>query len=103
MRGLGLAMTAAIALSMIPATPPAVSAPISIGAAIVTDAGISLVEVSHGRRYCHRDVRRHYHPALRRSAWHRHVGSHCRPRIVRRHHHPRHSDCVKIGDIRICF
>jgi hypothetical protein len=103
MRRLGLAMAAAIALSMIPAPPLAVSAPISVGTAIATGAGSPLAEVSHRRRYCHRDVRRHYHPALRRSAWHRHVGSHCRPRIVRRHHRPSHGGCFRIGDVRICL
>jgi hypothetical protein len=42
---------------------------------------------------------------LRRSAWHRHVGPNCRPRLVRRNHHRGHRDggCIRIGDFRICF
>jgi hypothetical protein len=104
MRRLRLAMTAAIVLSLSPAAAPALSAPISVGTGIAP-GGVPLIEVRHRRNQCHRDVRRHYHRGLRRSAWHRHVGPNCRPRLVRRNHHRGHRDggCIRIGDFRICF
>jgi hypothetical protein len=100
MRRSALAAVAAIVLTTTPVAPvgPAVafsSAPV----AMITESGL-LQEVAH-RRHCHRDVRRHYHRVIGRSARHRHVGSSCRVRVVRRHRD--FDGCIRIGDLRICF
>jgi hypothetical protein len=98
------AVVAAVALSMVPVSAPAVAMPYLAGPAVVAGEGGPLVEVSH-RRYghCHRNVRRHHHRNFHGSRWHRHVGRGCYPRIVRRHHRHYHRNCIKIGDVRICF
>ena len=53
-----------------------------------------------GGRDCHREARRHYVPGYGRVV-HRHVGSNCRVRVLRRHDHGGRN-CVQIGPIRYC-
>jgi hypothetical protein len=100
---LSLAIMAAVALSTIPASPPAVSAPMSAPVVIAPEIGAPLIEVNHRRRYCHRDVRWHYHPILHRRAGHRHVGPNCYPRRVKHHNRRHNGGCIRIGDVSICF
>jgi hypothetical protein len=95
MRRSGLAVAAAVMLSMVPAAPPVLAAPISFYPAVMTSDSGSLIEVNHRRKFrksctdgwvCHRN----------------HV------RIHRRHHHfhgHHHSSgvCIWFSGIRICF
>jgi hypothetical protein len=100
MRRSALAAVAAVVLATTPvATAGSAVAFPSAPATVATDSSL-LQEVVH-RRHCHRDVRRHYHGVLGRSARHRHVGSSCRVRVVRRHRDI--EGCIRIGDLRICF
>jgi hypothetical protein len=103
MRRSGLAVTAAVMLSMVPAAPPAFAAPISFNPAVVTSESGSVIEVSHRRkhrRHCHRDVRNHG------GGWHKH-GKHCRTIFVRRHHRHHHhrfgGACFRFEGITLCF
>jgi hypothetical protein len=100
MRRSALAAVAAVVLTTTPIAPmdPAAAFPSAL-ATMTTDSS-PVLEVTY-RRHCHRDVRRHYHRVIGRSAWHRHIGPFCRVRVVRRH---RDLDgCIRIGDLRICF
>ena len=58
------------------------------------------VRVDRDRRDCHRDARRHYVPGYGRVV-HRHVGSNCRVRVLRRYDRGGR-DCIRIGPIRYC-
>jgi hypothetical protein len=104
MRRSGLAVTAAVMLSMVPAVPavsPALAAPYPlVTPAVSTDNG-SLIEVSHRkkRRHCHRDVRNHG------GGWHWHKKNSCRAVFVHRHHRRHHHGgvCIRFEGITICF
>ena len=101
MRRSALAAVAAVLMATTPVAPVDPAAAFPSAPASMTTERSPVLEVAH-RRHCHRDVRRHYHRVLGRSAWHRHVGSSCRVRVV----HRRHRDiegCIRIGDLRICF
>jgi hypothetical protein len=54
-----------------------------------------------GSRDCHRNARRHFVPGYGQVV-HRHVGSNCRVRILRRYDGPGGRECVRIGPIRYC-
>jgi hypothetical protein len=101
MRRSGLAVAAAVMLSMIPAAPPALAAPFSFNPAAITSDNGSVMEVSHRRkhrRHCHRDVRKHG------GGWHRHSRHNCRPIFVRRHHRHHHGGaCIRFNGFTICF
>ena len=58
------------------------------------------VDRDRDRRDCHRDARRHYVPGYGRVV-HRHVGSNCRVRVLRRYDRGGR-DCIRIGPIRYC-
>ena len=97
-----LAIAAAVILATTPIAPLGSAAAFPSGLPTVATESSPLLEVTHRfwhPRHCHRVDRRHYHRVIDRSAWHRHVGSSCRVRLVGRDH----GDCIKIGDIRICF
>ena len=100
MRRSGLAVAAAVMLSMVPAAPPAFAASFPLSSPAWSADNGSLIEVSHRkkRRHCHRDVRNHS------GGWHRH-GKHCRPIFVRRHHrHDHHGGaCFRFEGITLCF
>ena len=53
-----------------------------------------------GPRDCHRDARRHFVPGYGRVV-HRHVGSSCRVRVLRRYDRGGRN-CVQIGPVRYC-
>ena len=100
MRRSGLAVAAAVMLSMVPAAPPAFAASFPLSSPAWSADNGSLIEVSHRkkRRHCHRDVRNHS------GGWHRH-GKHCRPIFVRRHHQHHHHGgaCFRFEGITLCF
>ena len=58
------------------------------------------VDRDRDRRDCHRDARRHYVPGYGRVV-HRHVGSNCRVRVLRRYDRGGRN-CIRIGPIRYC-
>lgn len=108
MHRLGIALSAAVVLSMVPLA-PSVAAPVSSPTTIVNDAG-SLVEV--GYRY---NKRRHYKRGYSSFGLHWYGGRKYYPRKVYRHgkrHHKYgyrkrgyrgYGNCVRIGGVKVCF
>jgi hypothetical protein len=97
MRRSGLAVAAAVMLSMVPVAPPALAMPLSFNPAVVTSDNGSVVEISHRRKYqkcgvtpggwrCGPRVRHHNH---HRHHFHRH------------HHHG--GACIRFQGIKLCF
>jgi hypothetical protein len=102
MRRLALIIATAVPL-VLPTTPAVLAGPVSTPALeLSTPVETVYHRKGHRPRHCHRSAQRHWVRGYGR-VLHRHVGPWCRVQVVRRHHHRDRGDCIKIGDVRICF
>ena len=90
MRRSVLAVTGAVMLSMIPATPPALALPFSFNPAVITSDSGPVVEVSH-RKKCGRTRKMGCGQNLHHHHRHHH----------RHHHHG--GACIRFNGFTICF
>ena len=100
-----LVLILAAAASLIVPTPAVFAGPVSQAPLLELSTPVENVRHRdwHRPRDCHRSVQRH-RVGRYGKVWHRHVGPYCRVQVVRRgHHRDRDRDCIRIGDVRVCF
>jgi hypothetical protein len=106
----GLAVTAAVVLSLVPAAPAALAAPYVPNATVFAADGGALVDVGYRnkkkyRGHCNRAVRRYS-----RYGWRTYRVRVCRSKYVKRYRHDyRHGHrrgahgCISYGGFTVCF